>query len=161
MRSARLCNLNQRLLSNRGMMEQDATPDAFSIFVSSVMVPPIRTAVTNSWEPRNPEHLIRLVEFWEHLWPHQVLNHVIMGLVFPKLRALVEVWEPRNEVIAIHVWLHPWLPYLGDLMKDLYPTIIFRLSTALQVKPPNSHLADASSSNAGNCLRFQKHSCWK
>lgn len=114
--------------------QQDlVSPDPFTMLISYSCVPHIRSAITNTWEPRNPEPLIRLIEAWEHIWPSTVLNHVLLGLVFPKLRALVEVWEPRNEVIAVHVWLHPWLPYLGDHMRDVYPTIIFRMSTALQV----------------------------
>ncbi|GMH41867.1 hypothetical protein BSKO_09777 [Bryopsis sp. KO-2023] len=122
------------------IFEDVASPEPFTILICEALVPSIRSAITNRWEPRNPEPLIRLVETWESIWPSSVLSHVLDALVFPKLRALVEVWEPRQERIAVHVWMHPWLPYLGERMADLYPTIVFRLSTALQ----SWHASDGS-----------------
>ena len=57
--------------------------------------------------------------------------------VHVQLARAVEAWEPRSERVALHAWLHPWLPYLGSRMEDLYPSIRFKLSTALQQWHPN------------------------
>lgn len=49
----------------------------------------------------------------------------------------VEAWEPQAESVPLHAWLHPWLPYLGHRLESLYPTIRFRLATALQAWHPS------------------------
>ena len=43
--------------------------------------------------------------------------------------------------MALHTWLHPWLPYLGTRMEELYPGIRFKLSTALQQWHPSDQSA--------------------
>ena len=53
----------------------------------------------------------------------------------------MEQWEPRTETVALHAWLHPWLPYLGTRMEELYPGIRFKLSTALQQWHPSDQSA--------------------
>lgn len=53
----------------------------------------------------------------------------------------VEQWEPRTETVAVHAWLHPWLPYLGSHMDQVYPTIRFKLSAALQQWHPSDQSA--------------------
>ena len=54
-----------------------------------------------------------------------------------QLSAAVEVWEPRSETVALHAWVHPWLPMLGDRLTDQYPGIRHKLSVALQQWHPS------------------------
>lgn len=61
--------------------------------------------------------------------------------VVVQLCRAVEQWEPRTETVAVHAWLHPWLPYLGARMDQLYPTIRFKLSAALQQWHPSDQSA--------------------
>ena len=58
-----------------------------------------------------------------------------------QLGRAVEQWEPRTETVAVHAWLHPWLPYLGSRMDQLYPNISFKLSAALEQCHPSDQSA--------------------
>ena len=49
----------------------------------------------------------------------------------------MQAWEPREERIPLHAWLHPWLELLGRQLEDLYPTIRFKLASALQSWHPS------------------------
>ena len=57
-----------------------------------------------------------------------------------QIKRAVEAWQPQAESVPLHAWLHPWLPWLGPRLEELYPSIRFRLSTALQ----QWHPSDAS-----------------
>ncbi|CAN0343849.1 unnamed protein product [Ectocarpus sp. 13 AM-2016] len=34
--------------------------------------------------------------------------------ILPKLTRGVTEWNPRTDTVAIHTWIHPWLPLLGS-----------------------------------------------
>lgn len=65
--------------------------------------------------------------------PTHTLQHILGMLVMPRLRTAVTQWEPRQETVPIHAWLHPWLPFLGPALEELYPVIRHKLGVALQV----------------------------
>ena len=46
-------------------------------------------------------------------------------------------WQPASETVALHVWVHPWLPYLGPRLADSYPGVRFKLAAALQAWHPS------------------------
>jgi tuftelin-interacting protein 11 len=54
-----------------------------------------------------------------------------------QINRAVEEWQPQAESVPLHAWLHPWLPWLGPRLETLYPSIRFRLSTALQAWHPS------------------------
>lgn len=58
-------------------------------------------------------------------------------LACAQLSRAVAAWEPRSERVPLHAWLHPWLELLGPQLEDLYPTIRFKLATALQAWHPS------------------------
>jgi tuftelin-interacting protein 11 len=107
--------------------------DPYLALVTEVVLPPLRAACTAQWQPRDPEPLLAFLESWEPLLPPAVLAHLLDMLVMPKLRIAVGQWEPRQETVPIHAWLHPWLPYLGRQLEELYPGIRHKLQVALQV----------------------------
>lgn len=82
------------------------------------------------WLPKSTkEDLVEHLETWKPTLPSKTWEKV-QTWVLQKLTKEVENWEPRQDKIPIHTWLHPWLP-LVDL-KELFPAITRKLSLVLQ-----------------------------
>ena len=84
-----------------------------------------------------PGQMVGCTQAWEGLLPGHVRGTLLQQLVVPKLQTAVDAWDPRQETIAIHTWLHPWLPLLGASLEGLYPTIRHRLAACLQQWHPS------------------------
>ncbi len=93
--------------------------------------------MTTTWQARVPEPMLALIDTWEPLLPHSIISLILNSLVMPKLTAAVGTWEPRQEAVPIHAWLHPWLPHLGTALESVYPSIRHKLSLALSAWHPS------------------------
>ncbi|KAI3759898.1 hypothetical protein L1987_50283 [Smallanthus sonchifolius] len=102
-----------------------------------VVFPAVTISSTNTWQARDPEPLLKFIESWEELMPHQALQTILDNIVMPKLSPSVSSWDPIREHIAIHKWVHPWLPLLGQKLDTFYPVIRNRLESFLHVWHPS------------------------
>ncbi|XP_076274624.1 septin interacting protein 1 [Rhynchophorus ferrugineus] len=95
-------------------------------------VPVVRTCVS-SWNPRDCDPLISLIEAWKPVLPTWILNNVIDQMIMPRILKEVNNWNPLTDTLPIHLWIHPWIPLLDEkLQEKVYPVIQDKLGAALQ-----------------------------
>ena len=52
---------------------------------TSTVLPPVASALTNEWEPRNPEPALQWLDAWTDLLPASLINHILNNLIYPKV----------------------------------------------------------------------------
>ena len=120
--------------------------DPYARLFAETALPPLRSAVVNQWNPRDPEALLCCLEAYTHVLPPAARVALLVRLVFckggrnpylctrhapqdssvlPKLMAAVDTWDPRTEPVPIHTWIHPWLPLLRVRCHMQHPCLSF------------------------------------
>ena len=130
---------DQNSSSNMRPIPKSGDMDPFHVVLWEAWMPSVRAA-TAAWNTREYDKLIGFLEVWKDIIPRWMWNNILDQLILPKLQDNVEKWDPLTDRIPIHSWLHPWLPYLGQQLEIVYPTIRNKLSTCLT----NWHPSDSS-----------------
>lgn len=74
----------------------------------------------SSWNPRDSDPLINLMETWKPLLPQWIMDNIFNKLIMPKLLIEVNTWNPLTDTTPIHIWIHPWIPLLGEFSIILF-----------------------------------------
>ena len=127
-------------LPSADVLSLAASSDPYLRLICEVVLPPLRRDLIGGWDPRNAAALEKFLESWERVLPIVALDYVMQHLVLPRLKSAVDDWDPTSDPVALHTWVHPWLPYLGAQMSELWPTVRFKFGSALE----HWHPADSS-----------------
>eukprot|EP00887_Chlorella_sp_A99_P006127 scaffold22.g6127.t1 len=122
--------------------------DPYALLVEELVLPPLRSELTNAWDPRDAASLEAFLDAWERLLPPPLLHQarrrrggggrgVMVHLVLPRLRSAVQAWDPLTDTVALHTWVHPWLPFLGQQLEELWPVIRHKFASALAAWHPS------------------------
>jgi len=107
--------------------------DVYQHLIWNVCMPKIRACVM-TWQPRNCDVMLTLIEAWLPILPGWILQNILAQLVKPRIQTEVEKWDPLRDSVPLHSWIHPWfsLPSMRDLLEPLFATIQMKLAKALQ-----------------------------
>lgn len=114
--------------------------NALTAVCDHALLPRLRSALT-SWSVRDFEPCIRLFESCRKALPSDAVNAMVAQVVLPRLKVEVDSWDPRSDKMPIHLWIHPWLPILGDKLDCLWMPIRFKLSACLEIWDPRDRSA--------------------
>lgn len=59
--------------------------------------------------------MLKLIEQSTEVVPNDIVINVLENMILPKIQLEVEQWDPLTDLVPIHLWIHPWLPYLSKL----------------------------------------------
>ena len=103
-----------------------------------LIIPKLRSSINNTWTPYDPQPVITLLESWDPIFPGWIHNLLLEQVILPKLRSAIDHWNPRRTKESVHLWIFPWLPYLGTHMDDLIKTVQHKFKIVLEIWDVNS-----------------------
>ncbi|MCJ1294375.1 hypothetical protein MMC34_005933 [Xylographa carneopallida] len=118
----------------------------YETLIYTLWLPPVRTAITTTWDPHDPTPLTTLLTTWRPLLPAFIVSNLTEQLIIPRLTTALSAWKPHHkrqhhQPPPLHTWLFPWLPHLQPHHTDLgYPsslltTIKHKLRALLSAHP--------------------------
>lgn len=123
------------------VMSQSNDAAVFEHLMEEALVPRLRTALQNNWVAKEHESALVLLEIWKDLVPEHAFDALLLRVILPKLKQAVEQWDPHSDPMPIHLWLHPWLPWLHEHLELLYSGIRRKMQQALLHWAPNDSSA--------------------
>lgn len=94
----------------------------FDSMMYKLWLPKLRAFLSTEWDVEHPTSVILLLEEWENALPQLVRSQLLLHAIVPRLKQAVEQWKPRRgdkSIAPPHLWLFPWLPYLGESMNEV------------------------------------------
>jgi tuftelin-interacting protein 11 len=120
------------VLPSADVLSLAASSDPYLRLICEIVLPPLRRDLVGTWDPRDAAVLENYIDIWEKVLPLPAFDYVMQHLVLPRLKTAVEAWDPTSDPVALHTWVHPWLPALGAQLSELWPTVRFKFKTALE-----------------------------
>ncbi|KAI4187343.1 MAG: hypothetical protein LQ346_005507, partial [Caloplaca aetnensis] len=108
--------LNSDPLFRANRTSKSTTP--YETMLYTLLLPPLRHAITNEWDPTDPGPLLTVIQTWSPILPHFILTHLTHNLIPARLTTLLSMWKAsktastRRPQPSPHTYIFPWLPYL-------------------------------------------------
>lgn len=121
--------------------ENEIPKDVYSYydrFMYHIWLPKVKDAFRDTWKYTKPAMAILLIENWTSLLPKFILDDLLKMVVNTLLIPPLKHWKPASmssrgsPSYAPHIWMFPWLPYIGEYMSTVRETIISRFGHLLR-----------------------------
>ncbi|XP_074605567.1 tuftelin-interacting protein 11-like [Brevipalpus obovatus] len=111
----------------------------FDYLMYDVWLPYVRRKITQGLSMKHDcDKIIYFFECWSDLLPDWLLNLLLKDVILKKLEEEVQNWDPLQDLIMVHTWIHPWLPLMVDQsMETVYEILRTKLSKALNKWHPS------------------------
>ncbi|KAG6993717.1 G-patch domain-containing protein [Physcia stellaris] len=138
---------------------QSKSTTAYETMLYTLWLPPVRSAITNDWDPHDPTALLALITSWQPLLPAFILTSLVDNLIVQRLTTALQAWSPQrtskkhrnsSNQQPPHTYIFAWLPYLSSyhtsptsstgLLSTLRQKLKSILSTYPIEKPPPTGL---------------------
>lgn len=64
---------------------------------------------------------------WMPLISPFIFENILREMILLRIQNQVDEWDPQTDQIPIHVWIHPWINFLG--VYNFYMTYFIELLT--------------------------------
>ncbi|KAL9599012.1 MAG: hypothetical protein Q9219_004127 [cf. Caloplaca sp. 3 TL-2023] len=122
----------------------------YETMLYTLFLPPLRSAITNDWDPMEPSSLLSLIQTWTPILPAFIFMNLTHNLIPTRLSILLSAWKSskppskRHSQPPPHTYIFPWLPYLSPQHLSptsptgLFSTLKAKLKSLFQSYPLNS-----------------------
>ncbi|KAI4220434.1 MAG: hypothetical protein L6R36_007628 [Xanthoria steineri] len=90
----------------------------YETMLYTLFLPPIRSAITNDWDPTDPTPLLSLIQTWSTILPAFILTGLTHSVIPTRLETLLSAWKSSKPLSERHpqpspyTYIFPWLPFL-------------------------------------------------
>jgi tuftelin-interacting protein 11 len=113
----------------------------FESLMYTVWLPRVRAVLNNDWVAHDYDGAVQLIDAWMDLLPAFIVETLVDQVILPKLHRAVDSWNTKSDSTFVHLWLHPWLPLLGDELQIFYAPIRHKLASYLNDWLPDNRYA--------------------
>eukprot|EP01080_Neovahlkampfia_damariscottae_P006587 gene6587-10750_t len=83
----------------------------YEILLNEVILPILRRSLFESNLKEETTKILKYFKVWKNLLTENLLNSIFDKIVIPKIKTLIEEWNPKKDII--HSLILDWMPLLG------------------------------------------------
>ena len=84
-------------LQNEYPKSQSRSTTPYETMIYTFWLPPVRSAITNDWDPHDPTPLRALITAWEPLLPAFILTSLFDNIIVQRLTTALQAWVRLSE----------------------------------------------------------------
>ena len=92
-------------LQNGYSKSQSRSTTLYETMIYTFWLPPVRSAITNDWDPHDPTPLRALITTWEPLLPAFILTSLFDNIIVQRLTTALQAWVRLFQPLFTHSML--------------------------------------------------------